>query len=195
MLCLLGSLWSVHKYLIKLPLISSSSVFLMILNTPSGVENSNVNCHTSKVASWHVWWRNGLHLSPSLSKIWLKVSKSGKNWQHCRKQKTTNDLHILNVHVKTQLLMYDKRGFFTFEFSTPEGGLRTIRKTELEENNGILKYPLYTLHKGPKRHNICRVLPPNQKPCKNGPPVHMILYMNFKFWRKLKHCRSSLFWT
>ena len=130
MLCLLGSLWSVHKYLIKLPLISSSSVFLMILNTPSGVENSNVNCHTSKVASWHVWWRNGLHLSPSLSKIWLKVSKSGKNWQHCRKQKTTNDLHILNVHVKTQLLMYDKRGFFTFEFSTPEGGLRTIRKTE-----------------------------------------------------------------
>ena len=38
-----------------------------------------------------------------------------------------------------QLLMYDKGGFFTIEFSTPEGGLRTIRETELEENNGILK--------------------------------------------------------
>ena len=38
-----------------------------------------------------------------------------------------------------QLLMYDKGEFFTFEFSTPEGGMRTIRKTELEENNGILK--------------------------------------------------------
>ena len=36
--------------------------------------------------------------------------------------------------------MYDKRGFFTFEFSTPEGGLRTIRKTELEENDGIFLY-------------------------------------------------------
>ena len=38
--------------------------------------------------------------------------------------------------------MYDKGGFFTFKFSTPEGGLRTIRKTELEENNGILTNPL-----------------------------------------------------
>ena len=66
-----------------------------------------------------------------------------------------------------QLLMYDKGGFFTFEFSTPEGVLRTIRKTELEENNGILKNPLYTLHKGPKRHNIGSILPPNQKSCKN----------------------------
>ena len=67
----------------------------------------------------------------------------------------TNKAHIFNVHAKTQLKMYDKEGFFTFEFSTPEGGLRTIRKTELEENNGILKNPLYTLHKGTKRHNIC----------------------------------------
>ena len=53
-----------------------------------------------------------------------------------------------------QLLMYDKGGFFTFEFSTAEGGLRTIRKTELEEYDGILKNPLYVLHKGPKRLNI-----------------------------------------
>ena len=72
-----------------------------------------------------------------------------------------------NVHVKVQLLMYYKGGFFTFEFSTPGGGLRNIRKTELEENNGILKNPLYTLHKGPKRHNICSILPPNRKSCKN----------------------------
>ena len=46
--------------------------------------------------------------------------------------------------------MYDKGGFFTFEFPTPEGGLRTIRKTELEENYGILKNPLYTLPRDPK---------------------------------------------
>ena len=35
------------------------------------------------------------------------------------------------------------------------------------ENNGNLKNPLYTLHKGPKGHNICRILPPNRKSCKN----------------------------
>ena len=55
--------------------------------------------------------------------------------------------------------MYDKGGFFTFEFSTPVGGLMTIRKTELEENNGILKNSLYALKA--KGHNICRILPPN----------------------------------
>ena len=76
-----------------------------------------------------------------------------------------------------QLLMYDKGGFFTFEFSTPEGGLRTIRKTELEENNGILKNPLYTLHKGPKRHNICSILLPNRKSCKNDIPYYNIYVM------------------
>ena len=64
--------------------------------------------------------------------------------------------------------MYDKGGFLTFEFSTPEGGLRTIRKTELGSNDGILKNPLYTLHEGPKRHNICKIHPQNQKWCKNG---------------------------
>ena len=41
-------------------------------------------CHTSKVASWHVDYWYDLHLWSSLSKIWLKVSKSGKNWQYCR---------------------------------------------------------------------------------------------------------------
>ena len=44
--------------------------------------------------------------------------------------------------------MYDKGGFFTFEFATPEGGWRTIRKPELGENIGFLKKALYTLHKG-----------------------------------------------
>ena len=53
------------------------------------------------------------------------------------------------------------------EVTTPEGGLRIIRKTELEENNGILKNSLYILHKGPKRSNKCRILPPNQESCKN----------------------------
>ena len=41
-------------------------------------------CHTSKVASWHVDYWYELHLWSSLSKIWLKVSKSGKNGQYCR---------------------------------------------------------------------------------------------------------------
>ena len=36
-------------------------------------------CHTSKVASWHVDYWYDLHLWSSLSKIWLKVSKTGEN--------------------------------------------------------------------------------------------------------------------
>ena len=104
--CLLGPLWSVYnKGFFKIPLFSSSSVVLRVLNPPSGVENSNVKyppCHTSKVESWYVHWRYELCLSPSFS-LWLKVSK-------------------------------------------------TIRKTGMEENNGILKNPLCTLQKGPKCH-------------------------------------------
>ena len=42
MLWLLGPLWSLYKGFFKIPLFSSSSVFLMVLNIPSGVENSNV---------------------------------------------------------------------------------------------------------------------------------------------------------
>ena len=38
----------------------------------------------------------------------------------------------------------------TKNFPSQEGGLRTIRKTEPEENNGILKNPFHTLHKEPK---------------------------------------------
>ena len=40
------------------------------------------------------------------------------------------------------------RAHSTKDFPSPEGGLRTIRKTKLEENNGILKNPLHTIHKG-----------------------------------------------
>ena len=43
--------------------------------------------------------------------------------------------------------MYDKGEYSTKIFPSPEGGLRTIRKTKLEENSGILKNPLHTLHK------------------------------------------------
>ena len=56
--------------------------------------------------------------------------------------KATNEVPIINILVKTQLLMHDKGGFFTLEFSTPEGGLRNIRKTEPEKNNGILENSL-----------------------------------------------------
>ena len=44
-------------------------------------------CHTSKVASWHVDYWYDLHLWSSLSKIWLKVSKTGQNscyLQYCQ---------------------------------------------------------------------------------------------------------------
>ena len=50
--------------------------------------------------------------------------------------------------------MYDKGVFTTIEFSTPEGGWRTIRKTELDQNTGFLIFFLYTLSKGPKRNGI-----------------------------------------
>ena len=42
MLCLLDTLVSVCKGSFKIPLFSSSSVFLMVLNPSSGVHNSNV---------------------------------------------------------------------------------------------------------------------------------------------------------
>ena len=42
MLCLLGPLWSVYKGFFKIPSFYPGSVFLMVLNPPSGVENSNV---------------------------------------------------------------------------------------------------------------------------------------------------------
>ena len=34
-----------------------------------------------------------------------------------------NEVHILNLHAKTQLLMYDKGGFTSKKFSPPEGGM------------------------------------------------------------------------
>ena len=41
-------------------------------------------------------------------------------------------------------------GFFNFEFSTPDGGLRTIRKAELEEYNKILKILCIRFRRDPK---------------------------------------------
>ena len=46
--------------------------------------------------------------------------------------------------------IYMSRRNSTKNFPSQEGGLRTIRKTEPEENNGILKNPFHTLHKEPK---------------------------------------------
>ena len=60
-----------------------------------------------------------------------------------------NEVHILNLHAKTQLLMYDKGGFTSKKFSPPEGGWKTIKKPELGSNIGFLKKGLYSLHKGP----------------------------------------------
>ena len=54
----------------------------MVLNPHSGVENSNVKnppLSYTKGASWHVHSGYELHLWSSLSKIWLKVSKTGEN--------------------------------------------------------------------------------------------------------------------
>ena len=50
--------------------------------------------------------------------------------------------------------MYDKGVFTTIEFSTPEGGWRTIRKTELDQNTGFLIFFLYTLSKGHIRNSF-----------------------------------------
>ena len=48
-------------------------------------------CHISKVVSWHVHWWYKLHLWSSQSKIWLKVSKSGKYWQYYREHKISQN--------------------------------------------------------------------------------------------------------
>ena len=41
--------------------------------------------------------------------------------------------------------------------------------------------PSCTLHKGPKRHNICRILPPNQKSCKNVSIYTWTSYQSYDF--------------
>ena len=69
-----------YAFWVKIPLFSSSSVFLIVPNPPSGdgkfLLSTPPPCHTSKVASWHVDWRYELHLWSCLSKIWPKVSKT-----------------------------------------------------------------------------------------------------------------------
>ena len=158
-------------------------------------------CHTSKVVSWHVHWGYELHLWSSLSKVWLKVSKTcdiscfHKYCQYLPLFETFSQILLWEDHkwsLYHQCTCHDttfdiwQGGNSTKKFPSPEGGLRTIRKTELEENNGILKNPLYTLLKGPKRHNICSILLPNQKSCKNDIP-----YCN----NQLLHSKSGMILT
>ena len=57
--------------------------------------------------------------------------------------RTKNEVHICNLHAKTQLLMYDKGGLSTKKFSTPEGRWRTVRKPGLDENSGFEWKNLY----------------------------------------------------
>ena len=45
-----------------------------------------------------------------------------------------NEVHICNLHSKTQLLMYDKGEYSTKIISSQQGVWRRIRKPELEEN-------------------------------------------------------------
>ena len=70
----------------------------------------------------------------------------------------------------------------TKKFPSPEGGLRIIRKTEPEENDEVLKNPLYTLHKGPKRHNICRILFWNWNSHKNDSSLLLSIRHDNKLW-------------
>ena len=67
---------------------------------------------------------------------------------------TKNEVHICNLHAKTQLLMYDKGGLSTKKFSSPEGRWRTVRKPGLDENSGFEWKNLYFLYQWPKRNSF-----------------------------------------
>ena len=67
---------------------------------------------------------------------------------------TKNEVHICNLHAKTQLLMYDKGGLSTKKFSTPEGRWRTVRKPGLDENSGFEWKNLYFQYQWPKRNSF-----------------------------------------
>ena len=68
--------------------------------------------------------------------------------------RTKNEVHICNLHAKTQLLMYDKGGLTTKKFSTPEGRWRTVRKPGLDENSGFEWKNLYFQYQWPKRNSF-----------------------------------------
>ena len=91
------------------PVLSSwmSSIYLveLKLRTPT--------CHTSKVVFRHVDYWYELHLLWSLSKIWLKVSKSVKNWQYYRKQQFSPVFETLS-----QILLRDHHKWSSYQQST-----------------------------------------------------------------------------
>ena len=70
-------------------------------------------CHTSKVVSWHVDYWYDLHLWSYLSKIWLKVSKTGENWcflQYCQ--------FLTVFETLSQILLRDHHKWSSYQQST-----------------------------------------------------------------------------
>ena len=102
----------------------------------------------------------------SQAKYWVKAEKHAKSYGLSNNVKfrqflgfysifclgrTKNEVHICNLHAKTQLLMYDKGGLSTKKISSPEGRWRTVRKPGLDENSGFEWKNLYFQYQWPKR--------------------------------------------
>ena len=64
--------------------------------------------------------------------------------------RTKHEVHICNLHSKTQLLMCDKCGYSTKKYSSPDGGWRTVRKPGLKENDAFewKNFPISVTPKG-----------------------------------------------
>ena len=98
MFCLLGPLWSVYKGCFKIPLFSTSSVFLMVLNPPSGVENSivkNMNwLNVSKTCNilCFLQYCQFLPLFETLSQILLREGNKWSSYLQCTCQDATFDV-------------------------------------------------------------------------------------------------------
>ena len=99
-------------------------------------------------------------------KYWVKAKKHAKSYSLSNNVKfcqffgfysifclgrTKNEVHICNLHAKTQLLMYDKGGLTTKKISTPEGRWRTVKKPGLDENSRFEWKNLYIQYQWPKR--------------------------------------------
>ena len=100
-LCLLGPLWRVYKGFFKIPLFSSSSVFLKVLNPPSGVENSNVK----NPLLWYIQARFGLKSPDLWYYMFSAILSIFDTFWDFKPNLDTKDVHIINLHVKTQLLI------------------------------------------------------------------------------------------